>query len=75
MVVMIIMITAITINILILSSLNNKLLPARVLQLGRSSGGGDDFDDHGVLKQGIGWCDGDLIGMVLMALLMTKTKT
>ena len=27
--------------------------------MGRSSGGGDDFDDHGVLKQGIGWCDDD----------------
>ena len=53
-------------------------LPARVLQLGRCSGGGDDFDDHGVLKQGIGVIGVMmmvLIGMVLMVVLMTKTKT
>ena len=49
----------IKVTILILSTLNNKWPPARVLQLGRSSGGGDDFDDHGVLKQWIGWCDDD----------------
>ena len=44
---LVVMITImIKVTILILSTLNNKWPPARVLQLERSSGGGDDFDDH-----------------------------